>query len=148
MSSLALDAILAIAHHLAVFSLVAVLVAETVLIDGPPDTRRLRQLVALDRMYGGLAMLVLVAGGLRVAYGAKGWSYYAGNPVFWVKLGLFIGVGLLSIAPTVRFIRWARAGTLPDAAMWGNTRVWMRAQLALLVLIPIAAVLMARGFGA
>jgi putative membrane protein len=147
MATHTLDAVLAIAHHLVVFSLVAVLVAEMVLADGPPDTRRLAQLGGLDRLYGGLAMLTLLAGGLRVVYGAKGWDFYAGSPLFWTKLALFGVVGLLSIVPTVRFIRWRRAGGLPDAAAWRSTAGWLRAQLAVLVLIPVAAVLMARGIG-
>ena len=68
------------------------------------------------------------------------------NRVF-VFAGPLVLVGLLSIVPTLRFIRWRRAGGLPDAAAWRNTRGWMQAQLALLVLIPVAAVLMARGIG-
>ena len=148
MSPLALDAILAIAHHLAVFSLVAVLVAEFVVSAGTLDMARLRQLGRLDGAYGALAGLVLVAGGLRVGFGAKGWSFYAGNPMFWAKLGTFALVGLLSIVPTVRLIRWRRAGTLPDAAAVRSLRGWMHAQLVLLVLIPVFAVLMARAIGA
>jgi putative membrane protein len=147
MTSLTLDAVLAIAHHLVVFSLVAVLVAELVLSGGPPDGQRLRQLGRLDRLYGGLAMLALVAGGLRAVHGAKGWAFYAGSPFFWTKLALFGVVGLLSIVPTLRLLRWRRAGTLPDAALWRGTRGWMQAQLAVLALIPVAAVLMARGVG-
>ena len=147
MSPLALDALLAIAHHLVVFPLVAVLVAEAALACGPPDAGRLRQLGRLDRLYGGLSMLVLVVGGLRVVYGAKGWSFYATSPLFWTKLSLFVAVGLLSIVPTSRLIRWSRAGALPDAAAWRSTQAWMRAQLVVIALIPVAAVLMARGVG-
>lgn len=147
MMPLPLDALLAVTHHLVVFSLVAVLVAEMVLAGGTPDAARLKQLVGLDRLYGGLALLALVAGGLRAVYGAKGWSFYAGNPAFWTKLALFGLVGLLSIVPTLRLVRWRRSHALPDAASWQNTRAWMRAQLAVLAFIPVAAVLMARGIG-
>jgi putative membrane protein len=148
MSPLALDAVLAIVHHLLVFSLVAVLFAEFVISAGALDAARLRQLGRLDGAYGALAGLVLIAGGLRAAFGAKGWSFYAGNPMFWAKLGTFALVGLLSIVPTVRLLRWRRAGTLPDAAAVQGLRGWMRAQVALLALIPVLAVLMARGIGA
>lgn len=147
MDPLTFDAVLAVAHHLVVFSLVAVLVAEMALAGGPPDAQRLHQLGRLDRAYGGLAMLALVAGGLRAVFGAKGWSFYAANPMFWGKLGVFALVGLLSLVPTVRLIRWQRAGTLPAAAQWRNTLVWMRAQAALLAFAPVLAVLMARGIG-
>lgn len=147
MSPLALDAALAIAHHLVVFSLVAALVAEMVLMAGAPDTRRLQQLGRLDAAYGALAGLVVAAGFTRAVFGAKGWAFYAGNPVFWAKIGTFALVGLLSIVPTVRLLRWRRAGTLPDAQSWQSTRAWLHAELALLVLIPVFAVLMARGVG-
>lgn len=147
MSPLALDAVLAIAHHLVVFSLAAVLVAEWVLMAGAPEARRLQQLGRLDAAYGALAGLAVAAGFARAVFGAKGWAFYAGNPVFWVKIGTFALVGLLSIVPTVRLLRWRRAGTLPDAAAWQSTRTWLHAEVALLVLVPVLAVLMARGIG-
>ena len=147
MNALALDATLAVAHHLVVFSLVAVLVAELVLAAGAVDAQRLQQLGRLDGAYGGLAALVLVAGLSRAVYGAKGWSFYAGNPLFWAKIGVFVVIGLLSIVPTVRLARWRRSGTLPDATALQAVRAWMQAQAVLIVAIPVLAVLMARGIG-
>jgi len=90
-----LDAVLASVHHLFVFSLVAVLFAELVLASSTPDAARLRQLGRLDSAYGLLSMGIIAAGFLRAAYGAKGWSFYAHNPVFWTKIGIFVCVGLL-----------------------------------------------------
>ena len=147
MSPLALDATLAIVHHLIVFSLVAVLVAELVIADGAVDAQRLHQLGRLDGAYGGLAALALLVGFSRAVFGAKGWSFYAGNPIFWAKVGVFVLIGLLSIVPTVRLIRWRRSGTLPDAAALRSARAWMRAQVALLAAILAFAALMARGIG-
>ena len=146
MDARTLDAVLAIAHHLLVFPLVAVLIAELALVHGTIDAPRLRQLGRLDTAYGALAGGVLVAGLLRAAFGAKGWSYYAGQPFFWSKLGLFMLIGMLSIPPTLRLIRWRKNGNLPDAAALAGLRGWMRAQAALLVFMPVLAVLMARGF--
>ena len=148
MSPLLLDVLLAFGHHLLVFALVAVLVAELVLASTELlDARRLAQLGRLDAAYGGLAGGVVVVGLLRAVFGAKGWSFYAGNPLFWAKLGLFVAIGLLSIVPTARLIRWRRAGTLPDAATLRGTRAWMLAQVVLLAVMPLLAVLMARGVG-
>jgi putative membrane protein len=147
MNSLALDAVLASVHHLFVFSLVAVLFSELVLASGDPDAARLRQLGRLDSAYGLLSMGIVAAGFLRAAYGAKGWAFYAHNPVFWTKIGVFIVVGLLSIVPTVRFIRWRKAGVIPDTAAMQSTRQWMLAEVALVAVIPVIAVLMARGVG-
>ncbi|MGM9486532.1 DUF2214 family protein [Ideonella sp. YS5] len=147
MNSLMLDAVLASVHHLFVFSLVAVLFAELVLASGPPDAARLRQLARLDSAYGLLSMGIIAAGFLRATYGAKGWSFYAHNPVFWTKIGAFVVVGLLSAVPTVRLLRWRKAGIVPDAAAMRSTRQWMLAEVALVAAIPVIAVLMARGVG-
>ena len=145
MNPLALDALLASLHHLLVFALVAVLFAELVLISATADAGRMRQLGRLDSIYGLLSMGVVAAGFLRAIYGAKGWSYYAHNHMFWAKITLFVIVGLLSAVPTVRLIRWRKQGALPDAAALQSTRQWMLAEVAVVALIPIVAILMARG---
>ena len=95
-------------------------------------------------------MLVLVTGGLRAVYGAKGWSFYAHNPAFHVKVTLFVIVGLVSIAPTIAFIRWRKARRADPAyvvaeAEWKRARRFVMVELHLIALIPLAAVIMSRG---
>ncbi len=142
-----LDAVLASAHHLLVFSLVAVLVSELVLMTGPLDGPRLRQVGLLDGAYGALAGLVLLVGGLRVVYGIKGWAFYSLQPMFWAKIGVFALIGLLSIVPTLRLLRWRRQGHRPDEHERAALRRWIWAEVLLLPLLPVFAVLMARGIG-
>jgi putative membrane protein len=144
-----LDACLASLHHLAVFALVAVVVGEWLLISAPVplDAVQLRRVARLDAAYGVLAVGVLVVGALRVVYGAKGWAFYSTNPLFWAKLAVFAAVGLLSMVPTVRLLRWRRQPQLPQRAQWCALRPWLLAELALLAVVPVLAVLMARGFG-
>ena len=36
-------------------------------------------------------------------------SFYLGNPFFWAKMSAFGVIGLLSIAGTIRYQRWASA---------------------------------------
>jgi putative membrane protein len=148
MSPIALDALLAVGHHALVFPLVALLAAELVLLAGTLDKRRLQQLARVDGAYGASAGLLLVAGGLRAVYGAKGWAFYAGQPMFWLKISLFVLIGLLSIAPTLRIARWRKAGTPPDDAARLGVKRWVHAELGLLAFVPVAAVLMARAVGA
>jgi len=87
-----------------------------------------------------------------VFFGAKGVDFYAGNPAFWTKLALFLAVGIVSIKPTIAFIRWRRAArdaagySVPDAEVRGARRLVL-VELHLLALLPLAAVLMARGLG-
>lgn len=146
-SAIAVDALLASLHHLLVFPLVAVLVAELVLASGAPDAGRFKQLGRLDSLYGLLSVGVLGAGFVRAVYGAKGWSYYAHNGMFWAKISLFVLVGLLSAVPTVRLIRWRKQGVLPDARAMHGLRRWMQGELVVIALIPVVAVWMARGIG-
>jgi putative membrane protein len=148
MSPVAQDALWAVAHHGLVFPLVALLAAELVLLAGPLDEARLRQLARVDGAYGAAAGLLLLAGGLRAVYGAKGWDFYAGQPMFWLKMALFLAIGLLSIAPTVRIARWRKAGTRPDDRARLGVKRWVHAELGLLAFVPVAAVLMARAAGA
>ena len=102
------DLILAIAHHCAVFSLVGIFAAELALVRPGLDARRLKQLAQVDLAFGAIAGLVLVVGILRVIYGASGADYYLSNWVFWLKMGAFVIVGLISIGPTVAIIKWRR----------------------------------------
>lgn len=147
MTTMLLDALLATLHHLAVFGLVAMLIAELVLLDCVPTGQRLRLLARLDATYGALALVVIVAGALRLIFGAKGWAFYVHNPFFWMKLGAFGLVGVLSVRPTRTVLRWRRQSTLPDAMAVHALRPWLLAQLGLLALMPLLAALMARGLG-
>ena len=146
------DLILAIAHHLAVFTLVAIFAAEFALLRPGIEGKRLAQLGSLDRAYGGMAMLVIVVGVLRVIFGSAGWEYYVGNWVFWAKMIAFAGVGLASIQPTMAVLRWVKAAKA-DAAFTpvvtevSAARRFLYLQVALLVFIPSFAAAMARGYG-
>jgi len=149
---MATDLLLACLHHLVVFSLVAIPAAELALMRGQLGAGRVAQLARLDAMYGLLAMLILAIGFGRVAWGAKGSAFFLHNPVFWAKLSFFALVGLVSIVPTVRLLRWRKA-TRRDAAFVvaeadvASTRRWLTVELALFVPIPLLAAAMARGIG-
>jgi putative membrane protein len=147
-----LDLILEFIHHIAVFSLVGVISAEFFLISPGLSGARLNTVGALDGAYGVLAGLIVIAGFARVIWGDAGWAFYVMNWVFWTKIALFVGVGLLSIRPTIEIVRWRRAATA-DAAFAVNAeavagvRRWFAAEFALLLFIPIFAAMMARGIG-
>jgi len=58
-------------------------------------------------------------------------------------------IGLISIKPTLSFIRWRKqldaTGALPDAVEVQQVRRLIMIEAHLLVLIPLAATLLARG---
>jgi putative membrane protein len=146
---MSLDLLLEFVHHLAVFALVGVLSAEFAMLRSGIAGARLVQLATLDAVYGGLAGLIVVAGAARVIWGDAGWAFYVLNWVFWGKMVLFAGVGLLSIRPTLKILGWRRAGPefTPPAPEIAGVRRWLLAEFALLAFIPIFAAMMARGIG-
>jgi putative membrane protein len=146
------DLILASAHHLAVFLLVGIVAAEFGLLKPGLDGMRVAQLTRIDAAYGAVAGLVVAVGVLQVIFGGSGWGYYAGNHAFWGKMAAFVAVGLLSIQPTLAIRRWHKAGKdnigyVVPAAEIVTSRRFIHLQAGLLVLIPILAAAMARGYG-
>ena len=107
------DLMLAMVHHLLVFSLAGIIGAEFVLIRGDRANATLKRLAGIDRHYGIIAALIIIVGIGRVFYGLKGWEFYVYNWVFWAKMAAIGIVGLLSIIPTVRFISWNRQQRQP-----------------------------------
>lgn len=102
------DALLAYLHFTAILILASALGAEALLLRAQAGADTLRSLARADLLYGIASGVVIVSGLLRLFYGTKGYALHTANPVFWTKMGLFAVVGLLSIPPTLKFIRWRR----------------------------------------
>lgn len=142
-----LDLTLAVAHHLLVFGLAIMLATELSLLRAP--TIHARRLAMLDGGYGATAGLVAAVGAARVVWGARGWGFYAENPFFWGKVGVFAAIALMSIKPTITFLRWARAAKAdpafqPSAREVSQIRRWVGAGLWLLFPLVALAAAMAR----
>ncbi|SEQ22560.1 putative membrane protein [Devosia sp. YR412] len=147
-----IDLLLAIAHHLAVFTLVALYAVEFALLRPGLAGPRIRQLAKVDAAYGALAGVVIVVGIIRVIFGAVGWQYYVGNHAFWGKMAAFLMMGLLTIQPTIAVRKWLKAldadeGYVPPAAEIATSRRFVHIQAGVLLLIPVFAAAMARGYG-
>lgn len=153
MSPLLLDATLAALHYLSIFMLIVFLAGEAVLCK--PELVRaavVRRLGIYDLLYFGFSMAVLATGIARVFFGVKGAAFYATNVWFWAKIATFAAIGLMSIPPTLAFIRWRKrlrqdATALPANDEVIRARKWVLREAHTLVLLPIFAALMARGFG-
>ena len=147
-----LDLVLAILHHLLIFSLAGLLAAELALVRPGVGGATLKTLGLIDAAYGATAGLILAVGFSRVFLGAKGPDFYLSNPVFWAKIAAFAVVGLLSILPTLAILRWrkadkAQADFTPPAAEVARARQALLVELAVFALIPVFAAAMARGYG-
>lgn len=144
--------VLPYAHVLAALVMTGAAMVQLYLLKLAPARGPLRLLGRVDRVYGLTAGLVLVTGGLRATVGDKGLDYYLGNWGFHAAVGLFVLAALISLVPTVRFLRWNRlaevSGALPDLRAWDATRRLVHLQLGLIALILLFMTLTARGYAA
>jgi putative membrane protein len=145
-----LDAILAYLHFIAIFVLFSFLVTEAMMVRGALDAAAVRLLGRVDLWYLGAAIAVLATGFLRLMFGAKGPDFYLSAWPIYAKIGLFVLVGVISVGPTVRFVRWRRmferdaAWRVPDDERKAARRAIM-VELHIAALIPLVAVIMSRG---
>lgn len=147
-----MSALFAFLHHVAAFTLFAALVVEFVLIRGTLTVESARKLRTADMILGIAAGALLVVGLMRVFYFEKGATYYFHTWTFHAKFGLFILIGLLSIIPTIEFLRWraaVKAGQVPPitAGKLKSIRSIIHVEMVGVVVIILFAVLMARGVG-
>jgi len=138
-------------HYLAIVLLSGFLVSEMVVCRPELGAEQVRLLPRLDICFFSAALLALATGLLRLFFYAKGVAFYLPNPAFVAKMALYIAIAGLSIKPTLAFIRWRRrlaeSGELPAAAEIVSARRTIHVEVTLLALMPLMAVLMARGIG-
>ncbi|HLX24498.1 MAG TPA: DUF2214 family protein [Usitatibacter sp.] len=147
-----LDAFLAYLHFISIFVLFGYLIVETVAIRSTLDAEAVRRLARSDIIYFGAAMAVLATGFLRLAFGAKGPDYYLSWWPIYAKLGAFVVIAMISVMPTLAFIRWRRM--VANDPSWQvppeeqrKMRRLIAIELHLAAVIPVFAVIMARGLG-
>ena len=145
-------ALVAFGHFLAFFALTAASVLSLALISENMSAEAARRIRRADRVAAVSAVLLLVFGTLRVMHYEKGAAYYADNLYFQIKIALFVIAALISIYPTVQFVRWGAALKRGEAPVLSALQVkrlksaihW---ELVLIAGILLCASLMARGFG-
>jgi putative membrane protein len=142
------EIILRYVHFVSIFAIVGSLVSEHLLLKKELPRAEVGRLSKIDAVYG-IAALTLLAAGLTLWFGGIGKpsEFYSKNWIFHTKITLFVTVGLLSIYPTVFFIK-NRKGNPMDIVTVPKSVIWMlRIELLLLFIIPLLAGLMARGVG-
>jgi putative membrane protein len=146
------DAGLSWLHFVLAFILVGAIAAEAWVLRLPVDSRVARLLLRIDLFYGISALLLIIVGVSRVIWGAKGWDYYRTEPFFWAKMATFAVIGLISIVPTMTFMRWVRqAGAEPGFSVAEadirRIRRLVTIEMHLVPVLLVFAALMARGIG-
>ncbi len=146
------EALLAYAHFAAILTVVVFMTSRAALCRmdwlNAAVVLRLRR---VDRIFQWAMVFLLATGLARMAWGAKGFGWYVSEPLMLAKIALFGVIWLLSLKATRAFERWARAhaahGSLPAAREVDAARRWVMIEAHLLLLLPLAAVFVARGVG-
>ncbi len=135
-------------HFLSILAIAGTLTAELTMLKPSLTRKEIGRVAAVDGIYG-LFSIVLLAAGLTLWLGSytKPAVYYSNNWIFLTKLGLVGAVGILSIYPTIFFLRH-RKGNPDEVVQIPNTVTWsVRIEVMLLAVVPLLAGLMARGVG-
>ena len=134
-------------HYLGFALLFAGLAVELALHKSRVSGAVARRLARADALYGFALMLVLATGLLKIFYYGKPPAYYGHNFVFHIKLTVVLLVFLISLYPTIHFFRARK--TAPDDTVTypGPVGVILRLEMALLLILPLLGVMMARGYG-
>lgn len=131
-------------HYLAIFGLVGTLVAELLMVKKHMNRKEIAVLAKVDGLYGLFAILV-VAIGLTLWFGVgKGAEFY-NNPVLHIKVGLVVIMGIVSIWPTVFFIKQRKGNPDEMVEVPAKIRRMILFEVLLLLFIPYLAVMMSHG---
>lgn len=108
-----------------------------------------RSVLIADNLWGVSALILLVTGGMR-AFGGyeKGADYYLHQPLFHLKMALFVLILLLEVAPMLTLIKWRVALARGTAINTGRATLYARishVEGLLVLLMVVAATGMARG---
>lgn len=135
-------------HFISIFAIVGSLVSEHLLLKKELTRAEISRIARIDAVYG-MAALTLLAAGLTLWFSGVGKDsvYYSKNWIFHLKLTCFAAIGILSIFPTMFFLK-NRKGNPSEIVAIPKAIFWMlRCELMLLFIIPLLAGLMAKNVG-
>lgn len=135
-------------HFVSIFIIVGALTSQHLLLKKTMTRAEIGKLARIDAIYG-MAAVVLLGAGLLLWLGGFGKPavVYSKNWIFHVKITLFATIGLMSVFPTVFFLKNRKGAatesiTIPSSVFW-----LLRLEIMLLFALPLLAGLMARGVG-
>ena len=146
------SAFVAYIHYLGIILCFGALTFERIILKQNLSKNETISIIIADVIYGIAGLAILVTGILRVKYYGHGGEFYTSNPIFWIKVTLYILVGLLSLYPTITYILWAiplSKNKLPNISeqLVKRFRLIITTELIGFAIIPFFATLMARGIG-
>ena len=102
---MSLELLIRYLHFVGIIAIAGSLIAEHMLMEKTLARRQIKKLATIDGVYG-LAAIVMVATGLTMWFGVgKGAEFYTSNGFLHIKLTLFVIIAILSIFPTLFFLK-------------------------------------------
>ena len=146
------SAFVAYVHYLGIILCFGALLYERIFLKVDLNKKEVINMIVADVIYGIAGLAILITGILRVKYFGQGGEFYLSNPIFWIKVSLYILVGLLSLYPTTTYILWAiplSKNQLPiiSDSIVKRFKFIISTELVCFAIIPSFATLMARGIG-
>jgi len=135
-------------HFIAVFAIVSAIFAEQFFISKTMTRLEIKRIAKIDAIYGIGALLVIIAGLTLWFWVGKPASFYSRNWIFHSKLTLFLILGVLSIYPTIFFLKHRKGNDLDTVIEVPKSIIlFLRFELLLIFVIPLLATLMSLGIG-
>lgn len=135
-------------HIAAVFVLFSSLIIELALLKKEMTKNDIKIITKADLFFGISAGVTVVLGLLRMYHFGKGVDYYLMNHLFIMKLSAFAIVGVLSIYPTITFLKARKIKE--DKIQLENfkpIKLIILFEITILLIIPFLAVLVTNGLG-
>ena len=141
------ESIIRYVHFVGILLFSSALFIQLFLVSDKVSAERMRLIARSDAMAGMSIIIVLISGVLLWFLVGKPSAYYSSNWVFYLKLSTLFVIVLLAIQPAVFFARNRRPAK--DAVISIPKRIarQIRAEVALLMMMPLFAAFMARGYG-
>ena len=146
------SALVAYVHYLGIILCFGALIFERITLKINLSKNEAISIIIADVIYGIAGLAILITGILRVKYYGQGDEFYTSNPIFWVKVSLYILIGVISLYPTITYILWAiplSKNKLPVISenLVKRFKLIITTELVGFAVIPLFATLMSRGIG-
>ena len=92
-------------HFISIFTIVGAIVSQHLLLKEAMTPKEIKRMARIDSIYG-VAAIIAVAAGLTLWFGVgKAADFYTRNWIFHLKVGLAVLLGILSLPPTIFFMK-------------------------------------------
>lgn len=140
------DIIIKYFHFFGIIFFSSSLVFEHLLLKQKMTNENFKRVCSVNIYFIVSALIVFVTGICLWLVVGKDASFYTQNPIFHIKITLFLLIILISLLPTRYFLK--NKNTQEDIINVPKKMImFLRVELLFLIIIPLLAVLMSQGYG-